>query len=257
MLKMKSWKLTIGAVTLLILSAYSTHAQEEIMFVAPNILREPIQKIIPAFEAKTGHKVIATFGAEAKTREQILHDNPFDVSVVEAPDADAIASGNVVASSETPFANVSIGVAVRKGAPKPDISTPEAVKRALLAASSISYPDPSNGAAAGVAVDAALKKLGIADEEKSKTRLSQGGARAMAMVANGEAEIGLTFINAMTDPGVEVVGRLPREVSPPTVFVGFVSSNAKDPATAKEFLKFLSSSEAATAFKADRMEPDR
>src|SRR5579884_307832 len=220
---MKPWSFALATLTLIFVSAHGACAQKQIMFVAPNILREPIQKIVPAFEAKTGYKVMATFGAEAKTREQIIHDNPFDVSVVEAPDADAIASGNVVASSETPFANVSIGVAIRKGASKPDISTADAVKRMLLGASSISYPDPSNGAAAGVAVDEALKKLGIADEVKSKTKLSQGGARAMAMVAKGEAEIGLTYINAMTDPGIEVVGRLPRQVSPPTVFIGFIS----------------------------------
>ena len=216
-----------------------------------------IEQLIPGFEAKTGHKVKATFGAEAGTRKQILGGESFDVPVVEAPDTDAIASGNVVASTETQFANVSIGVAVRKGAPKPDISTPEAVKRMLLAAKSISYPDPSGGAAAGVTVDEALQKLGIAEQLQPKIKPAQGGARAMAMVASGEAEIGMTFVNAMTDPGIEVVGSLPRDVSPPTIFVGFVSTHAKDPAAAKEFLAYLSSPEAAAAFKAQKMQPGR
>ena len=238
-----------------LLSAHSACAQEEITFIAPNILRAPIEQLIPGFEAKTGHKVKATFGAEAGTRKQILGGEAFDVPVVEAPDKDVIASGNVVASSATPFANVSIGVAVRKGAPKPDISSPQAVKRMLLAAKSISYPDPSNGAAAGLRVDEALKKLGIAGQLQPKIKPSQGGARAMAMVAKGEAEIGMTFVNAMTDPGIDVVGTLPRKVSPPTVFVGFVSTHAKDPAAAKEFLAYLSSPEAAAAFKAQKLQP--
>jgi molybdate transport system substrate-binding protein len=247
----------VAAIALVILSAHSARAQDEITFIAPNILRAPIEQIIPGFEAKTGHKVSATFGAEAGTRQQILKGEAFDVPVVEAPDTDAIASGNVVASSETQFANVSIGIAVRKGAPKPDISTPDAVKRMLLAAKSVSFPDPSGGAAAGVTVDEALKKLGIAEQLQPKIKPSQGGARAMAMVASGEAEIGMTFVNAMTDPGIDVVGSLPREVSPPTVFVGFVSTHAKDPAAAKEFLAYLSSPEAAAAFKAQHLQPGR
>ena len=236
-------------------SAHSARAQDEITFIAPNILRAPVEQIIPGFEARTGHKVKATFGAEAGTRQQILKGEAFDVPVVEAPDTDAIASGNVVASTKTEFANVSIGVAVRKGAPKPDISTPDAVKRALLAAKSISFPDPSGGAAAGITVQEALKKLGIADQLQPKIKPSQGGARAMAMVASGEAEIGMTFVNAMTDPGIDVVGSLPRDVSAPTVFVGFVSSHAKDPMAAKEFLAYLSSPEAAAAFEAQKLQP--
>lgn len=245
----------VAAIALMMGTALGARAQDEITFIAPNILRAPIEQIIPSFEAKTGHKVKATFGAEARTREQILKGEPFDVPVVEAPDADAIASGNVVASTETQFANVSIGIAVRKGAPKPDISSPEAVKRTLLAATSISFPDPSGGAAAGITVQDALKKLGILDQLQPKIKPSQGGARAMAMVASGDAEIGMTFVNAMTDPGIEVVGTLPRSVSPPTVFVGFVSAHAKDPAAAKEFLAYLSSPEAEAAFKAQHLQP--
>lgn len=245
----------VAAVALVTLSARGARAQDEVTFIAPNILRAPIEQIIPSFEAKTGHKVKATFGAEAGTRKQILAGEAFDVPVVEAPDADAIASGNVVASTETQFANVSIGIAVRKGAPKPDISSPDAVKRMLLAAKSISFPDPSGGAAAGITVQEALKKLGILDQLQPKIKPSQGGARAMAMVAAGEAEIGMTFVNAMTDPGIDVVGSLPREVSPPTVFVGFVSTHAKDPAAAKEFLAYLSSPEAEVAFKAQHLQP--
>ena len=99
----------VAAITLVIVSAHSARAQEEITFIAPNIIRAPIEQIIPGFEAKTGHKVKATFGAEVGTRQQILNGEAFDVPLVEAPDADAIASGNVVASSETQFANISIG----------------------------------------------------------------------------------------------------------------------------------------------------
>src|SRR5580704_17251010 len=93
----------VAAIALVIVSARSARAQDEITFIAPNILRAPIEQIIPGFEAKTGHKVKATFGAEAGTRQQILKGEAFDVPVLEAPDTDAIASVNVVVSSETQF----------------------------------------------------------------------------------------------------------------------------------------------------------
>ena len=150
-----------------------------------------------------------------------------------------------------------MGVAVRKGAPKPDISTPEAVKKLLLAAKSISYPDAAGGATAGVSFNETLKKLGIADQIQPKVKLAQGGAGAMALVAKGEAEIGLTFVSEMGDPGVDIVGPLPREISTPTGLVGYVSTHAKDPAAAKALLDFLSSADAAAVYKAQGMQPGR
>jgi molybdate transport system substrate-binding protein len=248
----------IAVITFVLCSAYRVRAQEEVTLIAPNIIDAPIKELIPAFEAKTGRKVKATFGAVVKTKDQIVRGEAFDVPLVEVPyDAEVLASGNVVAGSQTPLANVSIGVAVRKGAPKPDISTSDAVKRMLLAAKSIAYPDPANGAAAGVSVNEALKKLGIAEQLEPKIKFAQGGARAMALVASGEAEIGLTFLPGMADPGIDIVGPLPREVSAPTVVIGFVSSHAKDPAAAKELLTYLSSPEAAVTYKAQRFQPGR
>lgn len=255
---MKQWLFGIAIVVLALASAHSLCAQEEVTLIGPNIIDDPIKQLIPGFEAKTGHKVKATFGAVVGTKQQIVRGDAVDVPLVEVPyDAEAIASGNVVADSATPLANISIGVAVGKGASKPDISTPDAVKRMLLAAKSIAYPDPSNGAAAGVSVNEALKKLGIADQLQPKIKLAQGGARAMALVASGEVEIGMTFLPGMADPGIDIVGPLPREVSPPTVVIGFVSSHAKDPGAAKELLMFLSSPEAAATYKAQRFQPGR
>jgi molybdate transport system substrate-binding protein len=150
-----------------------------------------------------------------------------------------------------------LGIAVRKGAPKPDISTPEAVKRMLLAANSVSYPDALRGAAAGVSFNETLKNLGIAVAMEPALKRAQGGAAAMTMVAKGEAEIGLTFLSEMEEPGIDVVGPLPREISTPTSLVGFVSSHAKDPAAAKALLEYLSSASAAAVYEAHRMKPGR
>jgi molybdate transport system substrate-binding protein len=232
-------------------------AQREVTLVAPGGIRAAIEQLTPGFERKTGIKLKATFGSGAGTKQQVVRGDLFDVPIVQPPYPEVLASGNVVASSATPLASVSVGVAVRKGAPKPDISTPEALRRTLLAAKSISYPDPAGGAAAGVSFEESLKKLGIAEQLQPKLKRAQGGAAAMAMAARGEAELGFTFLSEMNEPGLDIVGPLPREVSIPTSLVGFVSSRAKDPSAAKALLEYLSSSEAAAAYKANGMQPGR
>jgi len=249
--------LSSAVVVLALGNSYSTRAQSEVTLVAPGGIRAAIEQIIPDFERKTGDQVKATFGSGGGTKQQVVRGEAFDVPIVQPPYADVLASGNVVASSATPLASVAVGVAVRQGTPKPDISTPEAVRRMLLAAKSISYPDGAGGAAAGVSFDETLKKLGIAEQMQPKIKRAQGGAGAMALVAKGEVDIGLTFLSEMKEPGIDVVGPLPREISTPTALVGFVSSHAKDPAAAKALLDYLSSPDAAAVYKAQGMQPSR
>ena len=247
---------TIAAVFLL---GHSQSARaDEVTLVAPGGIRAAIVQMIPAFEQKTGHKVIATFGSGLGTKQQVARGDPFDVPIVQPPYPEVLASGHVVAGSATPLATVAVGVAVRKGERKPDISTPDAVRRMLLAATFVSYPDPAGGAAAGVSFSETLKQLGIAEAMRPKIKLAQGGAAAMASLARGEVEIGLTFVSEIiTEPGVESVGPLPREISTPTALVGFVSTHAKAPEAAKALLAYLSSPEAAAVYKARGMQPGR
>ena len=260
---MKHWLLAIAAITLVLVSTGSARAQDQdaITLITPGIMQAPFEKLIADFEAKTGHKVKATFGGEDSTKQQVIKGEPFDVPVLENTGKtllDAVtASGNVVASSATPVAKIPVGVAVRKGAPKPDISTPDAVKRTLLAAKAISYPDLAALPASGISVNDTIKKLGIADQMDPKTKFGRGGAGAMNLVADGEVEIGFTFLPGITNPGVDIVGTLPTEISPPTVLVGFVSTHAKNPAAAKELLDYLSSPEAAAIYTAAKMLPGR
>jgi molybdate transport system substrate-binding protein len=254
----KKYLLSFAAVAILFLGhGSSARAQTEITVIAPGGIREPLNELIPAFERKTGYKVKATIGTGLGTKKQVMQGEAFDVPIVQPPLAEVIASGNVVAATETPLASVAVGVAVRKGAPKPDISTPEAVKKLLLAAKSIAYPSGAGGAAAGVSFDQTLKKLGIAEQVQSKIQLRKTGGDAMVLVAKGDAEIGLTFVSEMNNPGIDIVGPLPREISTPTGLVGYISSHAKDPAAAKALLDFLSSPEAAAVYKSQGMQPGR
>jgi molybdate transport system substrate-binding protein len=256
---MRRWFPAMIVLALLLVNVSSTRAQDEITFLAPGIMQEPINALIKQFEAKTGHKVKATFGGEDSTKQQIIKGEEFDVPALEStgktPLDDVIKSGNVVAGSATPIAKIPVGVAVRKGAPKPDISTPEAVKQMFLNAKSISYPDLAALPASGISVNDTIKKLGILDQMEPKTKPGRGGAGAMKLVASGEVEIGFTFLPGITDPGVDLVGTLPDSISPPTVVVGFVSAHAKNPEAAKEFLTFLASHEADQAYIADQMRP--
>jgi molybdate transport system substrate-binding protein len=247
--------LTVAAAAAL--GCASGHAAE-VTLVAPGGIKAAIDQMIPDFEKRTGHKVKATYGSGGGTKEQVIRGEPFDVPVVQLPLEPVIASGHVVASSETPLATVSVGIAVRTGAPKPDISSADAVKRLLLGSKYISFPNAAAGAAAGVSFEATMQKLGIAEALKPKIKPAQGGRGAMALLAKGDIDIGLTFISEIiTEPGVEVVGPLPRDISTPTSLVGFVSTQAKDPDAAKALLAYLSGPEAAKVYRERGMEPGR
>jgi molybdate transport system substrate-binding protein len=229
----------------------------EVTLIASGGIREALMQLIPGFERKTGYKVKPIFGTGLVTKRQVASGDDFDVAVLQPPYPAVIASSNAVDSTATPLASSAVGVAVRKGAPKPDISTPEAVKRMLLAAKSIAYPPAAIGAAAGVSFDETLKRLGIFDQVRAKVKPSTGGKAAMAMAAKGEVEIGVTFMSEMDVPGIDVVGPLPREISTATSFVGLISSHAKNPTAAKALLNYISSTAAMAAYKQNRMEPSR
>ncbi len=257
--------LPVFAVAFVLSVSSISRAQTEVTLIAPGGIRAPIEQLIPGFEKKTGYKVNATFGSGGGTKQQVVRGDVFDVPIVQPPYPDVIASGNVVESTATPLASVAVGVAVKKGAPKPDISSTEAVKKMLVSAKSIVCPDASTGAAAGVSINQMLKRLGI--DEQIEPKLTRphgtgpggagGGAVVSAMVGRGEVEIGMTFISEMNDPGIDIVGPLPRDVLPWTTLVGFVSTHAKNPAAAKALLQYLTSPEAAAAYKAAGMQPGK
>jgi molybdate transport system substrate-binding protein len=235
--------------------AIAAHA-DEITLVAPGGIQAAVQQLIPGFERATGHKVKATFGSGLGTKRQVAAGDPFDVPIVQPPYPEVLASGHVIASSATPLASVTVGVAVRSGARKPDISTADAVKKLLLSVKSFSYPDPSGGAAAGVSFTKTLDQLGIAEAVKSKIHLARGGAAAMEAVAKGDVEIGLTFYSEiLTEPGVDAVGTLPAAICPPTSLVAFVSAHAKNADAARALVRYLSSNDASATYRKVGMQP--
>jgi len=214
-----------------------------------------LDALIPGFESKTGYKIKSSGGNGIETKRRVVQGEAFDVPILQSPLEDVIASGNVVVGTQTVLATMPVFVAVRKGAAKPDISTAEAVKRMFLAARAVSYPGAALGAGVGISIDESLKKLGIFEQVQAKSKQTRTGGAAMALAASGEVEVALTFLNEISDTGVEVVGPLPLEVSTPTALVGFVSTHAKDPAASKAFLEYVSSPYRAAIYTAHGYKP--
>ena len=243
-----------SAVLALALGSSTCAGAVELTLIAPGGIRAAVNQMLPEFERKTGNTVKATFGSGGGTKARVVKGEPFDVPVVQVPYEDVIKSGHVVVASETPLANVSVGLAVRAGAPKPDISTADAVKKLLLGAKFISYPNAANGAAAGVSFDETLKKLGIADEMKPKIKLLD--IPAPEGVAKGQVEIGLGPISEiLTVPGAQVAGPFPAGLQSYLVVSGGVAAHTKDAGAAQALIKFLTSPAVLPALKARGMEP--
>src|SRR5262245_5339795 len=245
-------------VVALVISAPPAARADEVTLIAPGGMRCAVDRMTPEFERRTGNTIKATIGSGGGTHQQVVRGELFDVPIVQPPYQDVVMSGNVVASSETPLATVPLVVVVRKGSPKPDISTPDAVKRMLLSAKSLSYPDGAGGrgGAAGVSFDLTQRNLNIYDQIQPKVKRVQG-VSLMRLLTNGDIDVAITFSSEVDDSGVEVVGPLPRAISTPTALVGFVSTHAKAPNAAKALLAYLSSADAAAAYKACGMQPGR
>jgi molybdate transport system substrate-binding protein len=229
-----------------------------VTLAAPSRVREPIQAALDSFTAKTGIQVEATFGNDLAIKKQVAAGQVADVTIVERPYAEVLASGHVIVESERPLLSVAIGVAVRKGARKPDISTPESLRNALLQAKSISYPGGTG--IAGRQFERALEAMGLLEQLESRIVRAQGGAGVVGAVARGEAEIGVTFMSELYRPesvGIDIVGALPVMVSPPSLLSGLVAARAKDRASAHAVLAFLSSGEAARIYSAHGIQPMR
>jgi molybdate transport system substrate-binding protein len=218
-------------------------------------MQSVMEDLGPKFERATGHKLAISFVTAGATVKRVQGGETTDVVIIPQPGINSfVKDGKAVAGNVTVLARSGIVVAVRKGAPKPDISSPDALKRTLLAAKSISYVDP----ASGIHFAKVLDRLGIANEMKSKTVFPnpKTPAEVGVLVANGEAEIGVHVIQElMSVAGIDLVGPLPGDLQATTVFSAAIMTGAKDAAAAKALVDFLRTPESAKVIKAKGMEP--
>jgi len=233
----------------------SALAQGEINLLAPGPIKEPLDKLISMYQTKTGTKVKVTYAGGVPSRKQVAEGKGLDVDLLFAPFQDVLKTGNIVPGSATVVARVRLALAVKKGAPKPDISTPAAVKKTLLDAKSITSVDPAQGSVGGIA-QACLDKLGIADQVKPKFKWVRDGGIVQDSVAKGEVEIALgPYLSDMKNSGLDVAGPLPPGASTPVDITGFLSNSLKDTKDAKAFLAYLRSKEAAPTWEEAKIFP--
>ena len=213
----------------------------------------------PKFERATGHKLSFSFATAGAAVKRAQGDEAADVVIATRQGIDGLVkNGKAAADNVTALASAGISVAIRKGAPKPDISSPDALKRTLLAAKSISYVNPASGGASGIHFAKVLDRLGIANEMKSKTVFPnpQTPAEVGALVANGEAEIGVHIIvELISVAGIDIVGPLPGDLQNTIVFAAAVMASANDAEAAKALVNFLRTAEAVAVTKAKGMDP--
>lgn len=225
----------------------------EIKVLASGATKEAYVEVVPQFEKISGHKVVTTWTGSANIKKQIAAGEVYDLVIVGGPVIDAfIQQGKVVAGSRVDLMKSGVGVGVRAGAPKPDISSSEALKKTVLAAKSIGY---STGPS-GDYVVSLFERMGIADQVKPKLKQVPSGARIGTFITSGEAEIGFQQISELIEvPGVDYLGPLPPEVQKITVFSAGIHSGATQQEAAKELVKFLTAPTAVTAIKKHGMEP--
>lgn len=238
-----------------LLLALGTGAQAaEIKVLSSNAVKSVLEQLAPQFEKAAKNKIAFTFDTAAALKGQIEKGAAFDLAVLtDGAIDDLIKQGKISGATRTALARSGAGVAVKKGAPKPDISTTEAFKRTLLAAKSIGFVEQG---ATGIYLKSLLQRLGIADELKPKLKMLAASVGAGGAVANGEVEIGMTQIpEILSYAGAELVGPLPADIQVYTDFAVGVGANAKDPEGAKALIKFLATPAAVSVIKAKGLAP--
>ena len=247
-------KVAIFLLALMTVAAQASAAEIKAFF--PGAMRTALAELIPQFEKSSGHKVVIYSGAVGSILDRLKNGDAADLVVVsERPLADLIRQGKIMPDGHATVAVVDIGVFMRKGAVKPDISSVDAFKKALLSANSIVYADPALRDSSALFVSGLLDRLGIAAEMKPKTKLVASNGKVEA-VARGDAEIGFDQMsNVVVDARVEPIGLLPPGLRNPTKYVGGIVVDGKQQEAAKALIDFLRSSASQDVMKQKGFEP--
>jgi molybdate transport system substrate-binding protein len=230
----------------------------EIKVLTSRAMNHVLTELGGTFERSTGHKVTLVLAVPTEIAKRVVNGEIVDVVMSGVTVDNLVKEGKIAPGDRIILARVGIGVAVRAGAPKPDISSAEALKRTLLAAKSIVYTDPAIGGASGIQFEKVIDRLGIAKEIKAKSILNARAATkpSAEFVARGEAELGIQLISEIVSvPGAELLGPLPGDLQAMTAILAGIVTTAPEPDAARALLRFLTSPAAAAAIKAAGMEP--
>jgi molybdate transport system substrate-binding protein len=231
----------------------------EIKVLSTTAMKAVLEELTPRFERETGHRLAVSLGPSAQLEKRLGEGEGIDVAIVTSAGAkDLIARGTLAAGSLVDVARSSIGVAVAKGAPKPDISSADSFKRAMLAAKSIACSKPVGGGQSGAHLAKVFEQLGIGEAMAAKAKYGAGGAAGLVglVVLRGEAEIGLQqMAELMAVSGIDVVGPLPPELQSVTTFTAAVATKSEHAAAGRALIDFLTSPPAKSVIKAKGLEP--
>jgi molybdate transport system substrate-binding protein len=242
-----------GAIVALMAAGATAADAAEIRVLAPRTVATMLGALAPEFERASGHKLDVSVDLAAVLVRRVNAGEPFDLVIVAPPQIDALAKdGKVVGDTRANLVRSGIGVEVRAGAPKPDVSTVDAFKRSLIAAKSIAHLKEGQS---GLYVAQMIERLGLSETLKPKLTLPETDT-VTELVAGGEVELGM--VNAsqiLTSPGVVLAGELPPELNFYLVFAGAVGTAAKSPDAARELIRFIRGPAALPILKSRGMEP--
>ena len=225
----------------------------EIKVLSTQATEQAYRELVPEFEKASGHKVTTVFTGTLDANKRLASGETYDMLIMSAPSIEEhMKSGKAVAGSRVDLAKSGTAVGVKAGAPKPDISSVDAVKKMLLSAKSIGY---STGPS-GNYVISLFDRLGVAEQVKPKLKQTPTGVFVGSIVASGEVEIGFQQVSEMANfPGVDYVGPLPPEIQQYTMFSSGIIAGAKEADAAKQLVKFITAPSAAPAYKKRGLEP--
>jgi molybdate transport system substrate-binding protein len=231
----------------------------DIRVLSTTAMKTVFEALSPAFERATGNRLDVVLGPSLRLEKQLSEGDAADVAIVSENGArDLVGQGRLVEGTTTEIAKSSIGIAVQKGAPKPDISTVEGFKRAMLAAKSIACSKPVGGGQSGVHIAKVFADLGIAEQMAAKSKYGEGGAAGLAglVLKRGEADIGIQqMAELMAVDGIDVVGPLPAAIQMITPFVAAIPVNASHPAAARAVIAFLTTPDAKRVITTKGLDP--
>ena len=234
-------------------------AAVEIKIVSTTAMKMVFEELAPRFERETGNRLAVSLGPSLVLEKRLLEGEAADVAIVTGPGAkELVERGKIVAGSLVEVARSLIGVAVPKGAPRPDLSSVDGFKRDLLAAKSIALSKPVGGGASGAHMAKVFEELGITEAMAAKAKYGAGGAAGLAglVVLRGEADIGIQqMAELIAVDGIDVVGPLPADIQSATMFTAGVPVNAAHPAEARAAITFLTTPAAKSVIKAKGLEP--
>lgn len=248
--------LALTAAASLTLGGPVSASAAEVKVLTAGAFKQVVVALVPAYEKQSGNKVIVDNDTAGGLKKRIEGGVAFDVAII-TPGVltELTAAGKIVAGSSTAVASVGVGVAVPEGAAKPDISTVDAFKRALLAAKSVAYIDPASGGSSGIYIDKLLERLGIADQIRPKAKLKKGGHVA-DLIVSGEAELGLHQISEIIPvKGAVLVGPLPKDIQNTTTYAAGLSASTQNKTAAQALIAMFSGPETAAVLKSKGMEP--